>query len=117
MGTENMTPSQRYFLALTHLRQARDLLKGANRAQARTRKAITSTEGAIRHASNREHERKHAALSVVSCLLLVLALAACSQGKVAGAPRQAIWADPGFDVQNAPVVGSGKITMKRRPRR
>lgn len=57
------------------------------------------------------------ARQAIAGLLLVLALAACSQGKVAGAPRQAIWADPGFDVQNGPVVGSGDITMKRRPRR
>lgn len=48
------TATQRVQLAIYHLRQARGLLKEAKapKATAKVRAAITSTEGALRHAEN-----------------------------------------------------------------
>lgn len=53
--------------ALELLRWARDLLKeaGAERALERTRSAISSTEGALRHASNKDMNEHLAAESVL----------------------------------------------------
>lgn len=51
---------ERYRYALGLLRQARDLLDGAPRAQKRVRLALTSTDGAVRHAeSQAAGERRH----------------------------------------------------------
>lgn len=54
--TESMTATQKAQLACTLLRNARDLLKGAGatKAAAKVRLALSSAEGAVRHAGLRQ---------------------------------------------------------------
>lgn len=51
---EEASPAERYRYAVKLLRQARDLLNGAPRAQERVRKALSSADGAVRHAETQE---------------------------------------------------------------
>jgi hypothetical protein len=53
-----MTETEKVMLALEHLRHARDLLRNAPKAQNKVRLAITSCDGALRHAQHRDIRRE-----------------------------------------------------------